>query len=80
MSYLKINEMEGKSVTLVQSCRGISANLTGPMVLKSFNCSKRYVFAAVETFEHHRTGEIGEKFSTNLEIAAVALHILVGFW
>ena len=61
-------------------CREFSTNLTGSMVLKSFNCSKRYVLAAIETFEHHRTDEICGKLSTNLKIAPVALHILLEFW
>ena len=58
----------------------VSRNLTGPMMLKSFNCSNHIVLAAIETFQHHRTGERCGKLSTTLKIAPVALHILLRFW
>ena len=54
--------------------RKVSDKLTGPIMLKSFNCSKHYVVAAIENFQHYRTGEIFGNLCTNLDFGASALH------
>ena len=38
--------------------RKVSVKLTGPIVLKSFNCNNHIVLVAIGTFQHYRVGEI----------------------
>ena len=50
-----------------QKCTKVSRNLTGPIMLKSFNCSNHIVLAAIETFQHYRAGQISGNLCTLLD-------------
>ena len=58
----------------VQMFAKVSENLTGPILLKSFNCNNHIVLVAIETFQHYRIGEIFGNLCKHLDFGASALH------
>ena len=49
--------------------RKVSDKLTGPIMLKSFNCNKRIALVAIETFQYDQSGEFRGNLPKHLKTA-----------